>query len=129
MYRLAAGENIRGKQAFDGDVEAGYLRFVQPDVGKWGGISGGIEVARRAAKRGIAYCPHWLAGGVGLAASMHAVAAAGTDRSYMEVDANPNPLREEVFLLEIVHGGVTLSNAPGLGVAPETICAGWTASS
>jgi L-alanine-DL-glutamate epimerase-like enolase superfamily enzyme len=116
---LAAGENIRGEQAFDDAIEAGYLRFVQPDVGKWGGISGGIEVARRAAKRGIAYCPHWLAGGVGLAASMHAVAAAGTERSYMEVDANPNPLREEVFPLDIVHGRVTLSDAPGLGVAPD----------
>ena len=40
-------------------------RFVQPDVGKWGGISGGLDVARHAAARGVAYCPHWLAGGVG----------------------------------------------------------------
>jgi hypothetical protein len=45
----------------------------------------------------VAYCPHWLAGGVGLAASMHALAGSGSVRGYAEVDANPNPLREEVF--------------------------------
>ena len=116
---LAAGENIRGQQAFDDAVDAGYLQFIQPDVGKWGGISGGIAVARRAAARGIAYCPHWLAGGVGLAASMHALAAAGDGNGYAEVDANPNPLREEVFPLAIEHGRVTLSDAPGLGVEPD----------
>ncbi len=116
---LAAGENIRGRQAFDDAIDAGYLKFIQPDVGKWGGISGGLDVARRAAARGIAYCPHWLAGGVGLAASMHALAAAGNEHGYAEVDANPNPLREEVFPLAIEQGRVTLSDAPGLGVEPD----------
>ena len=65
------------------------------------------------------YCPHWLAGGVGLAASMHALAAAGNEHGYAEVDANPNPLREEVFPLAIEQGRVTLSDAPGLGVEPD----------
>jgi L-alanine-DL-glutamate epimerase-like enolase superfamily enzyme len=74
---LAAGENLRGQGAFAQAIDAGYLRFVQPDVGKWGGIGGGLAVARLAHARGMAYCPHWLAGGVGLAASMHALAASG----------------------------------------------------
>ena len=116
---LAAGENIRGQQAFDDAIAGGYLGFIQPDVGKWGGISGGRDVARRAAARGIAYCPHWLAGGVGLAATMHALAAAGSENGYAEVDANPNPLREEVFPIAIERGRVTLSDAPGLGVEPD----------
>ncbi|MEO7241603.1 MAG: mandelate racemase/muconate lactonizing enzyme family protein [Variovorax sp.] len=116
---LAAGENLRGLVAFEAALSAGYLRFVQPDVGKWGGISGGLEVAEHANGRGIAYCPHWLAGGVGLAASMHALAAAGGGRGWAEVDANPNPLRESVFPLEIADGCVTLSEAPGLGVTPD----------
>ena len=30
---LAAGENMRGDAAFDAALEAGYLRYVQPDVG------------------------------------------------------------------------------------------------
>ncbi len=116
---LAAGENLRGLPAFDDMIDAGCLAFVQPDVGKWGGISGGLDVARHAGARGVAYCPHWLAGGVGLAASMHALAASGSAEGYAEVDANPNPLREVVFPFAVDDGWVTLSDAPGVGVVPE----------
>ena len=116
---LAAGENLRGREAFIGALDGGYLAYVQPDVGKWGGVSGGLDIARHAAVRGVAYCPHWLAGGLGLAASMHALAASGSERGYAEVDANPNPLREEVFPFAIEDGWVTLSDAPGLGVEPD----------
>ena len=116
---LAAGENLRGAGAFTDAIDAGYLRYVQPDVGKWGGIAGGLDIARRAATRGIAYCPHWLAGGVGLAASLHALAAAPDVDRFAEVDANPNPLREDVFPLVVDDGWVTLGEAPGLGVEPD----------
>jgi L-alanine-DL-glutamate epimerase-like enolase superfamily enzyme len=116
---LAAGENLRGRRAFEEAIDLGYLAFVQPDVGKWGGISAGIAIARHAATRNVAYCPHWLAGGVGLAASLHALAGSGNPRGYAEVDANPNPLREEVFPLTVDDGWVTLSDAPGLGVEPD----------
>ncbi|MCC7327972.1 MAG: mandelate racemase/muconate lactonizing enzyme family protein [Burkholderiales bacterium] len=118
---LAAGENLRGLAAFTGAIDAGYLAFVQPDVGKWGGISGGLAVARHAAAHGVAYCPHWFAGGVGLAASMHALAASGSADGYAEVDANPNPLREEVFEFTVDDGWITLSDAPGLGVEPDLV--------
>jgi L-alanine-DL-glutamate epimerase-like enolase superfamily enzyme len=116
---LAAGENLRGLAAFTEAIDAGYLAFVQPDVGKWGGIGGGLAVARHAASRNVAYCPHWLAGGVGLAASMHALAASGAAQGYAEVDANPNPLREAIMPLQIDDGWATLSDAPGLGVEPD----------
>lgn len=116
---LAAGENLRGDAAFSEALEAGYLRFVQPDVGKWGGISGGLAVARQAERRGVAYCPHWLAGGVGLAASMHALAGAGAEAGWAEVDANPNPLRELVFPFDIEDGHAVLPERPGLGVEPD----------
>jgi len=116
---LAAGENIRGQLAFDEAIDGGWLRFVQPDVGKWGGISGCRQVAARAASRGITLCPHWLGGGVGLAASLHLVAASGSSASYAEVDANPNPLREDVCPLVLDDGIVTLGDAPGIGVEPD----------
>lgn len=116
---LAAGENLRGVEAFRAAIDSDVLAFVQPDVGKWGGISGGIEVGRHAAARGAALCPHWLAGGIGLAASMHLLAAIGTEGGYLEVDANPNPLREEVFPLQVREGVATLTDAPGLGVEPD----------
>lgn len=116
---LAAGENMRGDPAFRAAIEAGYLGFVQPDVGKWGGIGGGLSIARRAAEHGIAYCPHWLAGGVGLSASMHALAASGSAHGWLEVDANPNPLRERVLPLDIRDGSVSLPDTSGLGVEPD----------
>jgi D-galactarolactone cycloisomerase len=116
---LAAGENLRGEAAFDAAIDGGWLRFVQPDVGKWGGVGGGLRVAARAARQGIAYCPHWLAGGIGLAASMHALAASGCANGWAEVDANPNPLREEVFPFTVEDGWVTLPERPGLGVEPD----------
>lgn len=116
---LAAGENLRGQTQFEEAIDAGYLRFVQPDVGKWGGISGGLEVARQAAGRAIAYCPHWLGGGVGLAASMQVLAGSGSIDGWAEVDANPNPLRESVFAPALEDGWVTLPDTPGLGVLPD----------
>ena len=114
---LAAGENLRGHEGFDRALD--WLSYVQPDVGKWGGISGAAEVAYAAAARGVALCPHWLAGGVGLAASLHVVAAFGSAESWCEVDANPNPLREEVCPMTVVDGAVTLGDAPGVGIDPD----------
>jgi L-alanine-DL-glutamate epimerase-like enolase superfamily enzyme len=118
---LAAGENIRGRDAFATAIDGGWLRFVQPDVGKWGGISGCRDVAARAAQRNVTCCPHWLGGGVGLAATLHFIAAFGTQESYAEVDANPNPLREAVCSMKLDDGVVTLGDAPGIGAEPDLV--------
>ncbi|MFN0160148.1 MAG: mandelate racemase/muconate lactonizing enzyme family protein [Burkholderiales bacterium] len=115
---LAAGENLRGEAAFHAAIETGFLRFVQPDVGKWGGLTGCRAVARHALAKGIEFCPHWLAGGIGLAHSMHLRAAMG-EGGFVEVDANPNPLREEVLRLDVVDGWATISGASGLGFEPD----------
>lgn len=117
---LAAGENLRGEAEFTQAVDAGYLRYVQPDVGKWGGLGGCRAVARHAQARGAIFCPHWLAGGIGLAASMHLRAAMG-EGGYVEVDANPNPLREEVCRFKVARGWVELPDTPGLGCEPDLV--------
>ena len=78
-----------------------------------------VAVALAKQARGIAYCPHWLAGGIGLAASLHALAGSGTTGGWAEVDANPNPLREQVLPLKVVDGWATLPDAPGLGLEPD----------
>jgi L-alanine-DL-glutamate epimerase-like enolase superfamily enzyme len=49
---------------------------------------------------------------------MHLLAALGGE-GYAEVDANSNPLREEVFPLRVDEGMVTLSDAPGIGIEPD----------
>lgn len=117
---LAAGENLRGYEALGGAVASGALKVIQPDAGKWGGFSGCLEIAHKARDAQVQFCPHWLGGGVGLAAALHLLAASG-GTGWGEVDANPNELRT-VFLPEgfrVNEGRVTLSDQPGLGSIPD----------
>lgn len=117
---LAGGENLAGLPAFDEAIQANAFRVIQPDVAKWGGISGCLEVARRALRAGHRYCPHYLGGGLGLLASAHLLAAAGGD-GMLEVDANHNPLRTLTCgpVASVKDGHVTLDEGPGLGTPPD----------
>ena len=117
---LAAGENMRGEDEFRAAAASGAFAVLQPDMGKWGGFSGCLAVARNAIAAGRMFCPHWLGGGIGLVASMHLKAAVGGP-GYVEVDANVNPLRDLLAAPAptVQEGAVTLSAAPGLGVAPD----------
>lgn len=117
---LAAGENMAGDEPFDAAIASGAFAVLQPDVAKWGGVSGCLPVARRIRAGGLRYCPHFLGGGIGLLASAHLLAAAGGD-GMLEIDANPNPLRSEICgpLATVVDGHATLSDAPGLGIVPD----------
>lgn len=114
---LAGGENIAGDAGFSDVLSEGYLSVVQPDVVKWGGVSGCIEVARRALSAGARYCPHYLSGGIGLAASAELLAAAGGD-GVLEVDVNPNPLRQafQTCQSSLTGAGWCCTEHPGLGI-------------
>ena len=50
---------------------------------------------------------------------MHALAGASGSDGWAEVDANPNPLRELVFPMQVREGCVWLPDTPGLGVEPD----------
>ena len=115
---LAGGENVVGFNAFDEAIAANAFAVIQPDVAKWGGITGCLDVARRALKAGRRYCPHYLGGGIGLLASAHLLAAAGGD-GMLEVDANPNPLRTMTAgaASRVDDGVITLDETPGLGAS------------
>ena len=115
LLPLAGGENLRDMDAFR--TAFSWLAFVQPDVGKWGGIDGCLAIARSALRHNCTYCPHWLAGGVGLMHSAHLLAAAGGD-GLLEVDANPNPLRTRVVepATGIFEGRLHMIDAPGIGI-------------
>ena len=116
---LAGGENLCSEGNFRLAISEGALAVIQPDVTKWGGISGCLPVAREALGAGRRFCPHHLGGGIGLMASAHLLAALGAD-GLLEVDSNPNPLREGLSLpFPILSDGrLQLSERPGLGVAP-----------
>ena len=114
---LAAGENSLGRDAFDAAIAARALAVVQPDIAKWGGISGCWPVIERLRAAGLRYCPHYLGAGIGLAASAHLLAAVGGD-GLLEVDANPNPLRSALCpgLERVGDGFASLGTAPGIGI-------------
>lgn len=116
---LAGGENLRGEQ-FDQAMESKVFRVLQPDIGKWGGLSGNLEPMRRAIAAGLTVCPHWLAGGIGLVASLHFLAAVGGP-GLLEVDINPNPLRDLLCgdHMTVRDGHVTVPEEPGIGVIPD----------
>jgi D-galactarolactone cycloisomerase len=120
--KLAAGENMRGTKEFNTAIESDAFGVIQPDLGKWGGFSGCIDVGHATLLSNQLFCPHWLGGGIGLLASMHLKAAVGGP-GFVEVDANPNPLRDFLALPmpHLLNGDVILSDEPGLGVEPDLL--------
>ncbi|WP_305969073.1 MULTISPECIES: mandelate racemase/muconate lactonizing enzyme family protein [unclassified Mameliella] len=114
---LAGGENLAGFEAFDRSIAAGTFSYLQPDLAKWGGITGCETVARRALASGATYCPHFLGGGIGLVASAALLAAVGGP-GLLEVDVNPNPLREafDLFAPTQPRSHLHLPRSPGLGI-------------
>lgn len=124
---LAGGENLAGFAQYRDFISTEGMTVIQPDLGKWGGPSGCLEVAKQTLAAGKWYCPHWLGGGIGLVASMHVKTAVGGP-GYVEVDSNPNPLRELLAVpnFKVNDGWVQLSNEPGLGVVPDlAACKGY----
>ena len=118
---LAAGENLIGAEAFDSMIGGGALGVVQPDLAKWGGLSGCLPVIERIHAAGLRYCPHFLGAGIGQLASAHLLAARGRPGGMLEVDANDNPLRTALSpVLSVVRdGAVQLGNQPGIGHDPD----------
>ncbi len=122
---LAGGENMAGFAEFEAAIISQHFGVLQPDLAKWGGFTGCFQVARAIIQAKIRYCPHFLGGGIGLLASAHLLAAAGFGErgdGRLEVDANPNPLRE-LFDLSISEGMMDLRESAGLGVEalPEAL--------
>ena len=113
---LAAGENTMGEANFLSMLKQGPFSIVQPDIAKWGGISGCWPVIQAIQAQGKLYCPHYLGAGVGLLASAHLLAAVGGS-GLLEIDSNPNPLRSALAgpLTTIRNGAANLDDAPGLG--------------
>ncbi|MCC8969983.1 mandelate racemase/muconate lactonizing enzyme family protein [Bradyrhizobium brasilense] len=117
---LAGGENVMGYEGFSGLIGDGYHGVVQPDMLKWGGVTGAYAVGRRAVMAGRSYCPHWLGSGVGLLAAAQVLAAVGGP-GMLEHDVMENPLREALGqpFPRVTNGAFPLPDGPGLGVEPD----------
>ena len=116
---LAGGENLTGT-ALESSVTLGALGVIQPDICKWGGLSTTLRIARAAVAAGRIYCPHFLGGGLGLAASAHLLSAVGGP-GLLEVDSSENPFIA-VFSgrgLGLEDGLFPVCEGPGLGFDPD----------
>ncbi|GAP37452.1 mandelate racemase/muconate lactonizing enzyme family protein [Piscinibacter sakaiensis] len=118
---LAAGENCIGEAAYEALIASRAVAVVQPDLAKWGGLSGLRPLVARIHAAGLRWCPHYLGAGVGLLASAHLLAALGRPDGLLEVDSNENPLRSLLAppLQALAGGELALGDAPGLGVEPD----------
>ncbi len=116
---LAGGENFHGEQ-FTRALASPVLQVIQPDITKWGGVTGNWAVAHGAVSAGKRYCPHYFGGGVSLLASLHVLAAAGGN-GLLEFDCHPNVGRAAVVgsLLPVHDGRVPVPQTPGLGAVPD----------
>src|SRR5699024_10309151 len=90
--------------------------LIQPDLSKNGGISEAKAIAEMAGGWDIPFAPHFLGGAVCFAASIHFMASIPGGQ-ILELDANPNLLREQIFTITFVlnEGKVQVPDRPGLG--------------
>jgi len=115
---LAAGENLYGINTFRAFAEAG-VTVLQPDVAKWGGVSGALDLAS-ALPREVQIWPHFMGTAVGQIAALSVAAAVGPG-SICEMDVNINGLRSDLCgdALLVRDGEISLPTEPGLVVPPS----------
>ena len=123
LNSFACGENLRSKKDFEMFIKIKNIKYIQPDICKWGGFSEIIELNRIIKKYKKIYCPHFLGSGIGLIASAHLLSGSKS-KGFLEIDINPNPLRSEFIKKELMNGQYfQINNLPGLGILkiPATI--------
>ena len=114
--RLAGGENMISASTLGAAVDDGVLSVVQPDLCKWGGLSGVLPIARQIVARGHRYCPHIFSGAPGVLASAHVLAAANSPDGALEYPIEYNPPRDDFLVHQVKDGKLDIGDAPGLGI-------------
>jgi len=115
---LAGGENIYGIDNFLRMADAG-MKVLQPDVAKWGGITGALELAS-VLPTGALLWPHFMGSAVGQMAALSVTAAMDVS-SVCEMDVNENGLRTALCgeVMAIDNGRVELHGGGGLVYEPD----------
>ena len=111
---LALGENVYNENLITNFLKNKYLKFFQPDITKYGGITLVNKYINSKYKNKIYL--HFLGSGVGLITSAHMMSAINSN-GLLETDFNENPLRDSIFneTIKITNGKIYLNNNPGIG--------------
>lgn len=117
---LAAGENEYTKWGFRELFEAEAVDYAMPDAMRCGGITEANKICTLAEAFDVVTSLHCFTTGVGLAATMHVMAASPATQ-WLEFDPSDFPLYESLFIssIDVIDGYVPLPSDPGLGVDIE----------
>jgi D-galactarolactone cycloisomerase len=115
---IATGENEYTKWGFHDVFEADAADYVMPDVMRCGGITEAKKICALAETYNTVCSPHCFTTGVGLAATMH-VMAASPACEWLEFDPTDFEVYEPLFETppELDDGRIALPEEPGLGVS------------
>jgi D-arabinonate dehydratase/D-galactarolactone cycloisomerase len=88
-----------------------------PDVLRCGGLEQARRICLAAVRHGVVPSPHNFSSGVGLAATLHLMAAV-PETQWLEFDPTGTAVYEEMFVepLAVERGRVRIPQTPGLGV-------------
>ncbi|RTL69383.1 MAG: mandelate racemase/muconate lactonizing enzyme family protein [Hyphomicrobiales bacterium] len=122
---VAGGENEFTRWGFREAIVRKAMDIVQPDVCAAGGLSECKKIATLAITHGVECVPHAWGSAVGLAATIHFLAALPDQppslfpfSPMLEFEQEENPFRDHLALEPIrqVEGRVKVPTGPGLGV-------------
>jgi D-galactarolactone cycloisomerase len=114
---LATGENLYTTHGFEPLLARQGCDFIMPDILRCGGIRQAQRICEAAEWYGVSVSPHNYSGGVGLAATLHFMAAL-PQTLLLEFDPTGTAIYEELFIEPLVvrDGHVRVAATPGLGV-------------
>jgi L-alanine-DL-glutamate epimerase-like enolase superfamily enzyme len=115
--KLATGENLYLTQGFEPLWTQQACDYVMPDILRCGGLEQTRQICLAAAQHGVIASPHNFSSGVGLAATLHLMAAL-PETQWLEFDPTGTAIYEELFAepLAVERGRVRVPAGPGLGV-------------
>ncbi|MBV8343029.1 MAG: mandelate racemase/muconate lactonizing enzyme family protein [Gammaproteobacteria bacterium] len=123
--RIAAGEMTRQVHELRDLISSGCIDVLQPDAALVGGITGLRRIALMAQEHHLIFTPHTWTNGMGVTANAHLVAGL-TDAPFLEYPFDPPEwsLQRRDFLMAEplkadTQGWINLSDAPGMGYAPD----------
>jgi D-galactarolactone cycloisomerase len=125
---LATGECEQTRYGFHNLLSKGGVHIAQPDLAYCGGPTEALKIRAVASAMGINCVPHCWGTQLNLASATHFIATSYAEPGraeaaeiLLEKDLTPNPMRDEMFAVELEcsNGTVIVPARPGLGVEPD----------
>lgn len=118
--RIAGAELLASRFEAIDLMDRGKVDVIQPDIGRAGGLTECMRIAKLADHRGLLCTPHGWKSGLTVAAEIHLSAAASNVPfiEFMTPELWPSVIRRDLITPEFTpqHGVIGLPKTPGLGV-------------